>query len=173
MRSTGQNWTVGERWWAGAVTTGVVGATLWPLRQYRRPEPERRDGFPLSYYPMFSEKRGQFGSVPFAIGVRADGSEFNMPYPMLGPGGVNQVRRQLSRAVARGRAERHARMIAARILERPDCADVVEVRIVNGTYDYDSCLLDGKVTGEVELLVSVPVRRQGAEAAGVAQEVSA
>jgi hypothetical protein len=147
---------------AGLVSGGVVGAALWPLRQYLRPPDERVDSFPLSYYPMFSVRREQHGTVPYAVGVRANGSRGPLPHGVLGAGGVNQVRKQLSRAVHRGRAAQHAELIAGFVAERPDFADVVTVEIVRGRFDFDACLLNRKVEGEETVLASAPVRRPGA-----------
>jgi hypothetical protein len=144
----GRKWSAGERTWAGLVTAGVVGATLWPLTQYRRPEEDRVDGFPLSYYPMFSPRRGQYGRVTYAVGVRADGSRLNLPYSALGPGGVNQVRKQIFRAYRRGRADGHARSLATRIGQNPNLADVTRVEIVRGDFDFDAYMLDGRTEPE-------------------------
>jgi hypothetical protein len=159
---TQAEWAVPERIWAGLVTTGVVGAALWPLVQYRRPAEKRVDGFPLSYYPMFSPKREQYGTVSYAVGVRADGSRERLPYYALGTGGVNQVRRQLSRSIHRNRVDRHAEMLAERISQRPDCADVVRVEIVQTRFDFDAYMMQGEVGGVDNVLggADVPGREK-------------
>jgi hypothetical protein len=117
------------------------------LVQYRRPEEQRVDGFPLSYYPMFSPKRDPHGYVSYVVGVHADGSREKLPYYTLGPGGVNQVRKQLSRALHRNRVQSHAELLAKRISERPDRADVVRVEIVRTQFDFDGYMLRGEVEG--------------------------
>jgi hypothetical protein len=154
-----ERWSVAERAWAAAVTAGVVGASLVPLRQYRRPRVERVDGFPMSYYPMFSAKRERFARVSYALGVRADGSPVSLPHDVLGPGGVNQVRKQLSRAVRRGQVAEHARRIAARVPEFAEYADVVRVRIVTGEFDLDNCLMQRRSEGTVSTLAEADVVR--------------
>ncbi len=67
-------WARGERAGAAAFSAAVLGAVLWPLTQYRRPLRERVDGFPLSWYPMFSARRPRKAGVNYAVGVRADGT---------------------------------------------------------------------------------------------------
>jgi hypothetical protein len=136
-------WTAAERLAAGLVTAGVVGAALWPFTQYRRPAEQRVDGFPLSYYPMFSIRREQYGHVPYVVGVRLDGSRYRLPAQVLGPGGVNQVRKQLSRAIKRGRVEQHAQRLAQRIAELAEHTDVTRVEIVRGRFDFDAYMLSG------------------------------
>jgi hypothetical protein len=165
-------WSVAERVWAAAATAAVVGASLLPLRQYRRPRAERVDGFPMSYYPMFSAKRARFARISYALGVRADGSPINLPHDVLGPGGVNQVRKQLSRAVRRDEVAEHARRIAARVPEFAEYADVVRVRIVTGEFDLDNCLMARRSEGtettlaEADVVRSAPAAEQpGAGAA--------
>ncbi len=156
------DWSGPERLWAALVTSGVLAAALLPLRQYRSPRAERVDGFPMSYYPMFSAVREQYGTVAYAVAVHADGTRDPLPHHVLGPGGVNQVRKQLSRAVRRGREERYAQLIAERVPGSPECAHVVRVEIVRGRFDLDACLLTGRVHGEETLLAAAAVARGGA-----------
>lgn len=112
----------------------LLAAVLWPLRQNWRTE--RVDGFPLSYYPMFSAKRRRTGTVVHLLGLDADGRRHLLPHDLVGPGGLNQVRRQLAREAKLGRAQRVADRVAARAAR---CrADVVEVLVVSGTYRYDT-----------------------------------
>jgi hypothetical protein len=63
---------------------------------------------------------------------------------------VNQVRKQLFRAVRRGQAQEHAQRLAQRLARRPDCGDVVRVEIVRGEFELDTCLLQGETTAARE-----------------------
>jgi len=56
-----------ERNLAVAVSVALVAAVLGPLRQQGRVRP--RDGFPLSYYPMFSARRTGQLAVTHLVGV--------------------------------------------------------------------------------------------------------
>jgi len=110
---------------------------LAPIRQNWRTQ--RRDGFPLSYYPMFTAKRKRHGSVVHLLGIDAEGGRRVLRYSYAGVGGLNQVRRQLRLAVAGGRAQEVADIVATALSRRPRTLDrsVVEVRVVTGRYPYD------------------------------------
>lgn len=161
---TGQGWSAGERVWSRVVTAAVVGAALYPLRQWLRPEDRRRDGFPLSYYPMFSARRGQYGYVTYVVAERADGSRYTVPLSVLGSGGANQIRRQIFRlAVREGRAEEYARLAAEQVARHSKHTDAVRVRVVRGKFDLDACLLRREVTGEESVLAEAEVPRTEAK----------
>lgn len=162
---TSDGWARGERAGAAVFSAAVLGAMLWPLAEYRRPLKERVDGFPLSWYPMFSARRPRRAGVNYAVGVRDDGSRRYLPSAALGPAGVNQVRRQLNRVVREGGAETHAAAIAARVALRADLRDVERIEIVRGRFDLDRCFLDREVRGTETVLASAPVSRAAARAA--------
>lgn len=130
-------WEPGERHRAGWVSAVLVGATLVPLLQYRRPREERVDGFPLSWYPMFSARRRRWTTVGYAVGIDAAGTRRRLPSAALGPAGLNQVRRQLNRSVREGRAGEYAAAVARRLPQVRGCAEVTRVEIVRGRVDLD------------------------------------
>jgi len=140
---------------ATAVAAGaaLLGAVLWPVRQNWRPRRQRRDGFPLSYYPMFSAERMRTGTVVHLVGVDAHGETRWLHYSHAGTGGLNQVRRQLRCEVKAGRAERVASTVAAAVARRGGAATrgVREVRVVSGTYNYAE-FFAGRVVAEREVV---------------------
>ena len=151
-------WHRGERARAAVFSAALLAAVLSPLLQYRRPLAERVDGFPLSWYPMFSAKRHRRMSVTHAVGVTVDGSRLFLPFETLGPGGVNQVRRQLHRvAVREARPEAYAGALAERVARSQDCADVIRVEVVRTQFDLDDCLISRRVDGESTVLASAAV----------------
>ncbi|SJM64178.1 hypothetical protein [Gulosibacter sp. 10] len=118
-------------------------ALLSPLRHYARPLDEvaerkfARDSFPLSTYPMFSVDRKGRVVVPHVIGVTAHGERVVPHYRHYGSGGLNQVRKQVARALRRGRAaevaQRYADSLAdsqARAAEAAGAASADEAAIV-------------------------------------------
>jgi len=117
----------------GALLTAVMA----PVRQHWRPT--RRDGFPLSCYPMFTAKRHRHGTVTYLLGVQGDGVRRFLHYSYLGSGGLNQVRRQLRRAVHEGRAAEIASSAATALARSPRRGDrsVTQVLVVTGRYCYD------------------------------------
>ena len=103
---------------AGAVVVSVifVFATLLPVKENWRERP--KDSFPLSYYPMFTQKRGESYEVSYLVGVEADGEKRNLPYRLAGGGGFNQVRRQINKTISQDRADELARAVAGEAARR-------------------------------------------------------
>jgi hypothetical protein len=152
------SWRRNERAKAAVFSVAVLGAVLSPLLQYRRPLKKRRDGFPLSWYPMFSAKRRRRSWVTYAVGVDRDGRRRYLHKGLLGAGGINQVRRQLYRiAVREGRPDAYAAALAARVARCRDCADLVRVEVLRTRFDLDNCLLSRSVQGEDRLLAQAVV----------------
>jgi len=96
-----------------AASAALLGAVITPVRQNWRPVP--RDGFPLSYYPMFSARRRRTGTVTHLVGVDADGRSRVLHYRHAGTGGLNQVRRQIRRSVTEDRADALAERAAGSV----------------------------------------------------------
>jgi hypothetical protein len=152
-------WHRGERARSAVFSAAVLAAVLSPLLQYRRPISERVDGFPLSWYPMFSARRGRRMSVTYAVGITADGDRLCLPPEALGGGGVNQVRRQLYRvAVREARPDDYAGDLAARVAGSQDWANLIRVEVVRTLFDLDDCLTSRRVDGESTVLASAAVR---------------
>ena len=57
-----------------------------------------KDSFPLSYYPMFTQKRSQNYGLYYIVGLDTLGIRERIPYKLISTGGFNQVRRQINRA---------------------------------------------------------------------------
>jgi hypothetical protein len=123
------------KWLAGGLGLLLLAAVLAPIAENWRPQPE--DGFPLSYYPMFTYERGATSRVTHLVGVDGRGNRTPLPYTFAGVGGLNQVRRQLARIVGRGGSDGLCRTVASRVArdDRPPFAELVTVRVVTGTYD--------------------------------------
>ena len=66
----------------------------------------------------------------YLVGLDARGGRRLLPYTLAGTGGLNQVRRQINRAVREGRAEALCRSVASAVAERND--EFGEVAIVQG-----------------------------------------
>jgi hypothetical protein len=155
----GYHWEPRERGKAIALATVMLGSMLVPLRQNWRPKSEQKDGFPLSYYPMFSAKRRQHVSINYLIGTTADGSRRYLPHSLLGQGGLNQVRRQLNRVVREDRAEDFVKVLAARVPLREDLNDIVKIEIIRGEIDIDQSFLGHTIEGEEEILAEAEIHR--------------
>ena len=115
----------------------LLGAVLWPVRQNWRAQP--CDGFPLSYYPMFSVRRRRRCKVTHVVGIRPGGERVVIPYRYAGLGGLNQVRRQLRRVALEGEPVEFCRAVATGIDRRrdPELAGLAAVELVTGSYDLE------------------------------------
>ena len=125
---------VGEKGLAGLFGALLVGAVLWPVVENWREKP--KDGFPLSYYPMFSLKRADATTVRFLVGLDARGERMLLPHTCAGTGGLNQVRRQINALVRAGEADALCKLVAADVATRSEerFARVVTVQVVVGRY---------------------------------------
>lgn len=121
-------------------TTAFAAVLLAPLRHYVGPsarvqrEKNERDSFPLSTYPMFSADRAGRIVVPHVIGETLDGDRINLHYRLFGTGGLNQVRKQVARAVRTGRADEVAQTYADAIHARGNPQEIAEVLVVRSRF---------------------------------------
>ncbi|MDO5635082.1 MAG: hypothetical protein Q4G34_09480 [Micrococcus sp.] len=160
----------------GAAGVAVV---LSPLRHYVKGPLHgsgaakfTRDSFPLSTYPMFSEDRGRSTSVAHVIGITDAGERVIPLFKHFGPGGLNQVRKQVSRAVRRGDAARVAQAYAdslatlqTRQRTRPSTgtgagatrrrreAQIVTVEVVRSRFRFDE-YFDGQTLPQRETVLA-------------------
>lgn len=135
-----------NRWGATLVSIGLFGATIEPV--LRAPAD---DGFPLSTFPMFATPRPAQIAMSYAQGVTRDGQPRMLSPDHLDTGEVMQAFSRIQRAVAAGPRERLAlcQAIAARVAGDVALNDVVEIRLVSGTYPAVDTLAHGTVGREV------------------------
>ena len=134
---------------------------MWPVGQNWVDDP--RDDFPLSYYPMFSKYRPPDVKLSHIVGLDAQGRRRTIHYKYAGPGGMNQIRKQIRKAVAHGRADSLCHSIAARLARtsKRRYADLTTVQIVTGNY-----LIDDFAHGKSDPIwlrvdAECPIRRAG------------
>src|SRR5262245_58596724 len=97
---TQPNASSGNRW-GGLLSVAMLGSVLWPIQQNWRAIP--KDSFPLSYYPMFSQKREATESFYYVVGRDSEGARHYVPRRWIGQGGQNQVRKNMRRIIEEGR----------------------------------------------------------------------
>jgi len=100
-----------ERVRAYALSVVLLGAVGWPA--FREPS---NDGFPLSTYPMFAQRRGRVHEVVSARAVAADGSAVLVPAALIANAETMQAIRTLSRAIRAG--EHESQQLCERIAGR-------------------------------------------------------
>jgi hypothetical protein len=94
-----------------------------------------RDDFPLSFYPMFSEERANTQRVNYLVGLNGRGERVLIPYQFAGPGGMNQVRRQMNKLVDRGDAARLCQTVATRVARAGSrLPDLRTIEVTTGTF---------------------------------------
>lgn len=124
-----------ERRLAAAFSIAMVAAVLAPVRQNWRRRPV--DGFPLSYYPMFSARRRSSARVIHLVGIDGDGGSVCIPHRCAGTGGLNQVRRQIGRSCGAGGAFELCAIVAGRVARDAELDVVVAVQVVESSYRLD------------------------------------
>lgn len=120
----------------------LAGVLLSPLRHYVGPmakvtkQKNERDSFPLSTYPMFSADRRGRVTVPHVVGISAVGERIIPHYSHYGAGGLNQVRRQISRGIREGRATDIAQCYADSLATRPRDGEeqIVMVQVIRARF---------------------------------------
>jgi hypothetical protein len=127
------------KWGAGLFSCLLIGAVLSPVIQNWRAKPV--DSFPFSYYPMFSEKREGTSRVTYMVGIDSKGNRHNLHYKYargdMGAGGLNQVRRQISKMLERKEADKLCQAIARNVSNKQEgwLAKVVAVEVRTDTYN--------------------------------------
>jgi hypothetical protein len=148
---------VRTRWLAWAIGVGLVGATLRPVIENWREKP--RDGFPFSYYPMFSAKRQRHVEVTHLIGITARGTRHVIPATVAGTGGLNQIRKQIRRTVREGRAQELAASVAD-TLRTHGLDEFERVAVVTGRFDMHAFYAGDRRPVALTVHAVEPVRRR-------------
>ena len=144
---------------AGALGVLLMGATLAPIAQNWRAQP--RDSFPFSYYPMFSEKRGDKYEVNYMVGLDGQGAEHVISYQLAGRGGLNSTRRQINKLVRQQQADRLCRSVADRVAREtePPYSEIRTVQIVTGWFRFADYFAGNKTPASKRVHASCEVAR--------------
>ena len=123
--------------WTSSFSALLLCVLIAPVAQNWADRPQ--DGFPLSYYPMFTNPRGRTTKIHHAVAVLRTGETVNLSGKFAGPGGMNTQRRQMRKAVRSGRANHLARRIATGVASRGGglAQSAVLVNVVESEYDLE------------------------------------
>ena len=127
-----QSWLAWTRASASVCSVVLLVTLLAPVGENWADKPT--DGFPLSYYPMFTKRRGATTKIHHAVAVLASGDTIDIPARYAGPGGMNTNRRQMRKAVRKGRAEALAHKIARRFQRRGKDLGAMRIQVVTSEY---------------------------------------
>jgi len=148
----------------------LMGATVAPVEQNWRPHP--RDNFPFSYYPMFSEKRGEIYAVSYMVGLDGQGNRTLISYRFAGSGGFNQTRRQINKLIREDEADMLCQAVAEKVAreDAPPYSAIVTVRIVTGRFKFADYFGGNKAPLKERAHASCQVERNEAAKDGAAKE---
>lgn len=133
----------------------IAVAILWPITENFKRKPA--DSFPLSYYPMFSSKRGSGYSLNYIIGYDAANTRYYIPYKYIGSGGLNQVRIQLNKKVKRKDTDKILQKVEKRLIKRnePPYNQLVKLELIRGRFDFDAYYLSGNKLPQDEKTLAI------------------
>ncbi len=116
---------------------GLCLIVAWPVQENFKETP--KDSFPLSYYPMFTTLRPPHYAVSHPAAADMNGKVYHLPFTILGQGGFNQTRRQISRSVREGRAQLLADLLAENVSQAglKGEAPFKSVAIITSVYKLD------------------------------------
>lgn len=169
-RGTGRGALIEGEGAALAFSLCLAAAVLWPVRENWRAGP--RDSFPLSYYPMFAARRRKHLKVTHLVGHDAQGARHTLSYSYVADGGLNQVRKQISRAVKAGQADALCALAATRVAERPRSTHppLTSVSVVTCEYALAEWFTGARAPWREDVHASRPVAA-GSSAPGLAGAV--
>ena len=146
--------------WGALLSVAMLGAVMGPIRENWREAPQ--DSFPLSYYPMFSQKREPMESFYYVVGRDGQGARHLIPRKWIGEGGQNQVRKNLRRIIHEERAGELAKSIAKRLAQQDaePWSQIVSVAVVSGQYVMDDFFHGKKEPVSENVFGSARVKRK-------------
>ena len=146
------------KWVASLLSVVLLGAVLFPIVENWQETP--RDDFPLSYYPMFSFEKSDRQRVNYLVAYDTAKNRFLLPYWYAGLGGLNQVRRQMTKLIDRGQAPRLCRNVASRVARSGALpSDLSTVEIVTGTFQMTQFFAGNRTPVAESVRAQCPVPR--------------
>lgn len=129
---------------AGIFSLLMIMAVCSPVVQNWRAEPH--DGFPLSYYPMFSHKRTAEYSINYFVGLDAAGGRHYITYELIGSGGFNQVRRQVNKMIRQKKGDELLGKVAQRVIKskKYPYRQLDSVLLVKGVFHFETYFEQGR-----------------------------
>ncbi|MDQ3750471.1 MAG: hypothetical protein M3367_15865, partial [Acidobacteriota bacterium] len=137
----------------------LIALVLSPIIENWRAKPT--DGFPLSHFPMFTSKRDETASVTHLVGLDENGNRYVIPHRFAGTGGMNQVRKQISKSARNEDAPKLCQTVAEKVAQRRSerYAKIVKVVVVSGEYNLDDYFAGAKNPVEEKIRVDCDVQR--------------
>ena len=149
-----------QRRLAALASIGVLCTLMLPVKENWSKSP--RDGFPLSYYPMFTKVRSKTTTLHHVVGVSRSGERHNLPGRLTCQGGMNTARRQMRRMVRDGAAESLAERAAERLVGSPLVAhlELERIEVVVSRYSIRAYFTGKTEPVDREVVASTPIGRE-------------
>ena len=140
----------------------LVALVFSPIVENWRSKPT--DGFPLSHFPMFTSKRDETASITHLVGLDADGNRYVIPHRFAGTGGMNQVRKQISKSARdEEAAPKLCQAVAEKVAQRRGArySKIDKVMVVTGEYNLNEYFAGAKNPVKEKIRVTCDVPRNG------------
>lgn len=124
------------------VTAVVMLIVLFPVKENWAEKP--KDNFPLSYYPMFAKKRDNHYGMYYVTAMDTLGQKMKISYKLIGTGGFNQVRRQISQARKTESGRPFLKKVAMKVERKsPDLhGRLTSISLVKGYYNLEGFFVE-------------------------------
>lgn len=138
----------------------ALAVVLSPITQNWSRAPH--DNFPLSYYPMFSAKRGAEYKTPTLVALNDKGERTVLSYEVAGSGGFNEVRRQIRSRIEHKKAKSLCRKVAKRVVrdETLRGQNFTNIQIITATHNIDAYFAGNKTPVEEKVHATCPVMQE-------------
>jgi len=148
----------------------LIALVLSPITENFRAKPT--DGFPLSHFPMFTSKREATESVTHLVGLDASGNRHVIPHRFAGTGGMNQVRKQISKSSRNEDAPKLCQTVAEKVAQRRGerYRKIVKIVVVSGEYNLNDYFAGAKNPVKEKIRVDCEVPRNGVLTANAESE---
>ena len=149
-----------DKWLACGISLVMMLAVLSPIVENWRDRP--RDSFPLSYYPMFSQRRPDAQRETYLVGWDGQGNRFLIDHSYAGTGGIVRVRRTIVQGMTRrGQAAELCRSVSSTIARRnqPELRPITTVQVVTGTYRRSEYFTGNKAPDSEQVHATCKVER--------------
>lgn len=145
------NFSKSQALWFSAVLLALV---LYPVKENWAKT--HKDSFPLSYYPMFATKRSNNYGLYYVVGKDTTGNAIKIPYKLIGEGGFNQVRRQITRARKRENGIPFLKKVAVKIaMKEPRLyAKLNTLQLVKGYYSLEGYFIENDTLPVLERIIA-------------------
>jgi hypothetical protein len=152
------------------VTAILLLVLLSPILENWKSKPH--DSFPLSYFPMFSFRRGSTITGNSLIGMDSEGNRVLLSFRLAGTGGFNQVRRQIAAKLKDKRGAEVCEQVASKVAasRKRSLRDVESVQVISAKHNIDRFFARGDSLTKEKVYATCLVPREASIATNTREE---